>query len=490
LSLSKQILGLPIIISLIILLWLNATIITVRISNPYPNTPWESVLVLDAWRTIHPSAFDLKASDTPAPITYGPLTALCIGKCFQVFGTNLFIGRILSLVSILFATGLLAYLLTGNLGRLFFFGAWSFLLNINLYCINYFIDARNDMEALLFAILGVLLLYRGYLRSNIWNYLLGILFIITGFFFKQTAAMWSAVPLFVCFLDGKKEFSIRRLFLAVIPLAFVFLTIVTIKILSPLLYRHMIESVSHHKTLFFNYPIRIGQLTSCSLVFFVMFFDWLYLDKINLAKDPILKWIFASILASVPPSIMTASGQGGVPNSLIPGLLAIGCFCIYRSHRLKDILNDDTRTQKSSLMIFSFLGFLILLSASSSMVSTIKATALFHGDEHYPQIIERVRSLQGKVICPQDPTIPLFAKGYDGRSIYAEFDQLFTEGEWPKDIPYSLLEEIQSAAYVVQMQSLYGCNNITNEVLLEKGFQPVESADFANSCYTLWERRH
>jgi hypothetical protein len=43
-------------------------------------------------------------------------------------------------------------------------------------------------------------------------------------------------------------------------------------------------------------------------------------------------------------------------------------------------------------------------------------------DGAYAGVVRHVSGLSGRVVCPEDPTIPLYAKGQAGRNIFLEFD--------------------------------------------------------------------
>jgi len=75
-------------------------------------------------------------------------------------------------------------------------------------------------------------------------------------------------------------------------------------------------------------------------------------------------------------------------------------------------------------------------------------TGAAHGDAHYPQVIQYVRGLKGRVACPDDPTIPILALKQAGRSSWAENDATYLP-----DMPDYLAKEIGNADYVILVQS-------------------------------------
>src|SRR5204863_343872 len=109
-----------------------------------------------------------------------------------------------------------------------------------------------------------------------------------------------------------------------------------------------------------------------------------------------------------------------------------------------------------------------------------------HRQEEYPQVVAYVRDLPGRVVCPEDPTISVLAKGYASRNVFMEFDVALVGGEWPATVPPYVAAEIQSADYVVDVENSRQ-DLIRPEQLDAWGFTPsVKGPSW--TVYRVWER--
>ena len=85
------------------------------------------------------------------------------------------------------------------------------------------------------------------------------------------------------------------------------------------------------------------------------------------------------------------------------------------------------------------------------------------------------RTLPGLVVCPEDPTIPLYGKGFAGRNLFTEKDALPTNGLWPTFTPQPVLDELRSADYVIDVTN-YERKDVEDGLLVRLGFEPVAQA--------------
>jgi hypothetical protein len=110
-------------------------------------------------------------------------------------------------------------------------------------------------------------------------------------------------------------------------------------------------------------------------------------------------------------------------------------------------------------------------------------------DAGYWNVVAAVRSLPGTVVCPEDPTIPLYAKQYAGQNIFSEKDARAQNGSWPRSTPEPVLSELRAADYVVDVANYWGEN--VNEIMLENlGFEPVRHASLDPECYRIWRSKN
>jgi hypothetical protein len=105
------------------------------------------------------------------------------------------------------------------------------------------------------------------------------------------------------------------------------------------------------------------------------------------------------------------------------------------------------------------------------------------GDAHYEDVVALARELRGRVLCPEDPSIPLLARGEVTRSGVFEMDVSF----WPKQLPAYVDRDMRSARYVIQVRGPYQ-RIVSDEWLVRLGFVPVKVEKLEESVYRLWER--
>jgi hypothetical protein len=90
-------------------------------------------------------------------------------------------------------------------------------------------------------------------------------------------------------------------------------------------------------------------------------------------------------------------------------------------------------------------------------------------------------------VCPEEPTIPLYAKGFAGRSVFAERDTRPVNGNWPTAIPDTVMAECREADYVVDVAD-YWQDPIKESSLRTLGFEPAPGMSGDLRCYLIWRR--
>src|SRR5262249_46772471 len=98
-----------------------------------------------------------------------------------------------------------------------------------------------------------------------------------------------------------------------------------------------------------------------------------------------------------------------------------------------------------------------------------------------------VTRLPGTVICPEDPTIPLYAHKRAGRNLFAELDAHPRNGAWPSELPASVLDEFRTADYVVDIQN-YWDDHVDDRVLEDLGFVRDRGVSLDPAYYRIWRR--
>ena len=97
----------------------------------------------------------------------------------------------------------------------------------------------------------------------------------------------------------------------------------------------------------------------------------------------------------------------------------------------------------------------------------------------YRDLLVRVKDLSGRVVCPEDPTIPLFSgKGFV-TNIYLELDRNGTS-----TFPDAVSEELERANFTVQVTNWWG-NVLRSDRLQELNFERTEEY----GPYVLWKKK-
>jgi hypothetical protein len=311
--------------------------------------------------------------------------------------------------------------------------AWTgvaMLLAINLRADGYFMQSRPDMEALLFALVALILMYRGFEKERYALFALGVLTLCVAYLFKQTAAMFAMVPLIKLILK-RDGVTASELVMILAPPAAIVITIVAIRIAAPTVDFYMIEALTKWKI----QPARFGYAVISFLALMPIIPAALLLGVATTRNDDAaassdagareqMLWLIAACIIATPASMLSFAKVGGVVNSYIPALLPLitlstvliaRAWCAIASHPAPSIW--------TAYGFSALLAMIMLASAFGGSSDQLRAiiTGPTHGDEHYPRVIEYVSKLHGRVVCPDDPTIPIRALKQTGRSFWGEY---------------------------------------------------------------------
>ncbi len=479
----------PLLAAAALICLINGINLDRRVRAEAPRNPWEATEVLEAWRALRGMPVYDPSPNGHSAHMYGALVPYVQGEIFRWVGPNNISGRLLSLLSALATVTLLAWVLRGKRSAWYFAVAWAVLLAVNFRSWEYFAENRPDMTALMFAALGVLLMGYGQ-ETRRWRYVvLGSLCLVAGFFFKQTAAVLSAVPPIALVLRGRRPTRSEVSF-ALLPFVLMCGVIQALKVLSPAVYHAMIVVPKAFSLNYLSSARNAWELLLDSPLFLVLLGEWILLDGASFRKDARVLWLGAVLVVTIPYSALTSGKVGGTYNSLLPALFPMMAFCVLRLPRLLKYLERPTSSLRLRLMFGSFLAFLMLLTAFPRLS---RAHALFVAesahDRAYWKVVDLVRKLPGTVICPEDPTIPLYAKSYVGLNIFSEYDTHPVQGTFPSHPPALVLAEIDAADYLVDV------HDKTQDILEDGslralGFEPValEDASIIAADYRLWRR--
>jgi len=478
----------PLLVAAALICLISGFNLVCLMTAPSPRNPWESLEVLEAWRSLQGMPVYEFSPDGHSTHMYGALVPWVQGEIFRWVGPNNVSGRVLTLVSALAAVTLLAVTMRGERSAWYLMVAWAAILGVNHRSAQYFAENRPDMTAMMFATAGVLLMGTGQERRRGLLVALGTACLVTGFFFKQTAFIFVAVPPLALVLRWRKP-SRSEIWLAMLPLAVSLGVILALKILSPTVYYYMID-VPKAYNLDGRRTVRmIWDLLLDSPLFLVLFTECILFDALSPRDDPRVRWLLAVIAVTIPYSAVTAAKVGGWSNSLVPALLAMMAFCILRLPRLLKGLSNLESPLPMRATLGGFVALLLLMSTFPHM--TLLNSLLVSRtswDREYDKAVARAGQLPGRVVCPEDPTIPLYAKGYGGQNVFAERDTHLVNGEWPAAVPETVLADCRAADYVVDISG-YGVDPVQEELLRELDFVPAQELAPDLACYRIWRRK-
>lgn len=462
-----------------------------RLTMPWPQNPWESAIIADAWRFAHGQPLYERPATGHATHLYGPLTSPTIGVIFKILGTtNLYVGRTIVLICSLAMCAIILRIFAARKPLPMFIGA-GLLLALHYRGRAYFVETRPDMVAAFLATLALIAFYRAHVWRKSWLYLPGAGLLIGAMLFKQTYAAMAAVPLLAIAMEWAalrtSEKLRRNVLLALTPLGAVVVVMLAIKLLAP--------NVAHYMfTVPAMYDIKwkarglvaLGSLVMLSPLFVVMAM-WLVLDdRRRELRDPKLLWLLSALLVGSGVGVIAYAKYGGSYNSLLLGFIPMTAFCIALLEPMLRRLLDTSVSDVTRLAGGWLIGLLIVVTTFSVPNSDLWNFEGAHGGRDYTAAINSVRELKGRVICPDDPTILIAAKNEVCRSFDAELD---AKGR-PGQLPPGLYRDLAAADWLVRVHGHYD-GWYTPELMIDLGFErlPTKQAGAAfKKIYSLWKR--
>jgi hypothetical protein len=489
----------PIAIVTFFVLVANLVTISIRLRLPYPVSPWEAGIVTDAWRMMQGDPVYTLATDH-ATHMYGPLVTILLAEIYRLTGPVLLVGRFVSAICGTVLIVLVSRMFSRPGYRLLFAVSAALMISANSRTMNYFTETRPDLSAFLFGTIALMILYRGLEGGEnsprFTLVLLGSALFVIGTLFKQTAAVFTSIPVLAMLGEVGITRKWHRVLVAAIPMMAVLITFGAIWRFAPAVWHFTV-------TLFAQYKIPVTRLGRVAAelflsvpVFLLALMHWISTDAANNWYLPRARWLLAAIICTVPVSIIAAAKDGGAPNSLIPALVTLGAFCAWRAPVAFDWLRDARRPLPIRLIMGSLLATAVFLQIYPDPRALSAASFKGgHGVKERVLVIAETRSLPGKVVCPDDPTIPLLAKGYAGRTAVFEADTVY----WNFDQSQALIKEINSADYVIVMRHAVTTDGnalvttavglgLTEDLLRANGFEKSAFRTTATPVYVLWRR--
>jgi 4-amino-4-deoxy-L-arabinose transferase-like glycosyltransferase len=489
----------PILAAVFFIVIANLVFIYFRLRLSYPVSLWEAGIITDAWRMLQGES--IYATDIDhATHMYGPLTTIVLAQIFKITGPTLEAGRVVSAISGISAVLLVATIF-GRSDRLTFVIAVALLLAANSRTGHYFTETRPDVDSVFFATAALIVLYQGQelkkKAPGVAFTALGSTLLVIAVMFKQTAIAFVFVPALAMLIQFQKASFRNQFLVAAAPIVSVLLAFASIWHFAPGLWHFMVEVPAQSNIS----VLRLGRMAVELLVsvplLVLALMHWLFTDAQDGWRAPQARWLMAVMICAIPTSLAAFARAGGIehPHSLIPALFAIGAFCAWRVPVASALLRDNSRSLP--LRIFSGILFGLLLFAHAYPAPGVLGEALYGGNgvSDRALVIAEARSLPGKVISPDDPTIALFAKGYAGRAVGFEGDAV----SWDSSRSQALVKEINSADYVIAWRRvllLPGGKMLvtsmewgtTDDVLQASGFTKSAFRTTSSPEYELWRR--
>ncbi len=473
----------PLILAAIVICGINGLNLARLVPTHAPCSPWEAIQVVESWRSLHGLPVYELAADGHATHFYGALAPWFQGEVFRWFGPSNIAGRILTLLSALALVTLIALCMRTKGSAWTTMIVWAALLGCNHRSFQYYRENRPDMTALFLGSVALVILYRGMERRGTWWVLLGTAWLIVSFFFKQTTLVFATVPAIVLALRGRWP-SRKEILLALVPLAAAAGTVFWLKAFCPAIYHYMIEVPASFRISW----TRAAALTRVFLLesplFLILLGEWLVAEGGSIRKDARMAWVLAVLIVALPSGAMAQAKFGGTPNSMLPPMLAMMAFCGLRLPNALAWLERSMQSPRGRVTMGSFAAAILLLTIfpRSYLFVARPSWAL-----SYDKVIAATASLPGKVICPEDPTIPLFARSYAGLALFGEMDAHAENGFWPKEMPRRVVDEMRSADYVIEVKD-YWNGHLDLKALERLGFKPDDQMFPDAINYRFWRR--
>ncbi|HEX3356478.1 MAG TPA: hypothetical protein VHS31_05795, partial [Tepidisphaeraceae bacterium] len=198
-------------------------------------------------------------------------------------------------------------------------------------------------------------------------------------------------------------------------------------------------------------------------------------------SDPKMRWLISAGVGTLPGCFLAYSKMGGGPNSFLPALMPLMVLSTLGIAAAWETTSARLISPARARVFACLIALLMMVDGVETSSEVLHLFIEGHGDPHYPQVVEYISKLKGRVICPDDPTIPIVALGQTGRSYWAESDAHFLI-----HMP-ALYSEISSADYVVVVNS---ANTKSNpDELRTLGFVRVSWGGADMGIYDLWRKR-
>jgi hypothetical protein len=455
----------------------------------HPIDMWEAATVAVAARVAagEPMYAEMHKPSGIEPGLYSPLQSLTLAAVFKATGPSLLPGRVINvLAGMAFIPLFLRALGICRNGWSILFGI-AFLLALDEQLTGLWALPRADAVPLLCAIVFVSAAYRACSENSFRWAALAHVALLIGFFWKQTILAVAPAPFLAAAISRTAPKRMMATFL-VGPLVCVVVAVGLIRGFSPNMYEAMFETPAG-----FAIRPRMAALFAYATLLAAPL-QWLTIgwiassDGLPVRDKTKFTWAVASAASAIPLNFLALAKVGGGPNSLAYVVYGSGAAVLCCVPSFHQFLSSPTAGLAKRHLLGVSLAITLGLTWMT-ILDTPRRVQLHrsYGDAGRPKVIAIAKSLPGKVVSPQDPTIALEAKGYAGIGSVNEWDRRLWK--WPLS---KTIQEMKGADYVVT----WGLTNTWETWTFDEGFQALTELGFEampveglqNSHYKIWKR--
>jgi hypothetical protein len=433
------------------------------LTRDYPIDPWEAGATTEAARFAQGRPlFESFRTGGHSTQMYGWANPVLLGSFFRFIPPQNEMGRILTFFCALCVFLWMAWWVSKGTDSTFRLFSFASFFSIQHIALNYTAINRPDWLCIVFC-MGFVFLYRKHL-------LLSLVSLLLAGSFKQTASMWSILPFVVAVWEtkGRPQKSWLK---GLIPIAVQGAYLAALKVFFPTVFFYSYEA-------FAQYPVPLKTWFLVGWRAWTPFCLFLALAWTSLIKPTPLKYgreLFAALIISFIACTAAMAKPGGTFNSLIPFYLVVTSLSLFwfwnwwpkKSHSGQNAIG------------WALLALWTLQNFPQGPVLNRYFLRPDARQVDHPRTVQAVAHLPGKVLCPEDPTIVLFAKNEFGRNAYLERDAQGT-----LDLVPELRADMENADYIVDAVDWWGDEYVSPAILENFGYAPDQ--DFRS--YRIWKK--
>jgi hypothetical protein len=474
---------LPLLAAAALALYVSVYSIYFRASRPFPLTPWESAFIVDAYRVTQNVPVYEPYETGHATHMYGPLGTYLLGSTFYFTGPNLYAGRLISLAAALALCALFLWAFIEQRKWVYYFIGLALFIPLHYRCRAYFTETRPDMLGLLFAGLSLFAAYRAHQAGRFAWYAASAVCVVLAFLSKQTYAIAVLVPPLAVLLTRPPRLW-RHLLYSLVPGVALGVTLAILYVEFPLVWLYTISVPRRFR--FFPEKLQLGVygLVMYSPLFAVLLFVLAMQKTFEVRRETKILWILAAILVGSAAAVPAFGKHGGSYNSLMLAYAPMAAFTMVAFPRFWDLLSQPHVSPIMRVAVSIVVALLFVATTFAIPAAERVAFRLASNNENYAKAIEVARGLEGRVSCPDDPTVMLFAKGQMDRSLDAELD---ARGRPPR-MPRAIERQLQSTDWFIRIHTDFsGLGKDGTSTMAYLGFRKVGSRGLGPG-YSLWRR--